>query len=318
VPVSDGVIDAALTQGRALAVANVRDDARFSKRDSVLLYGVHQVLCVPIGHQAPFDGVLYLNRTTVSEEPPERLLQVSAAMAQVVLAGILKFRAAAPDTNGLRRLLHRFYSAPVVERRLTDLKTGKLPLSHVAPCQATVLHLGLDTSGGAMAKLPAERAADVVGLFHRLASEVVFNFEGTVDVLTADAVRTLFGAPYAAGDDAARALRAALRFKAEWAKAMNQRPVRERLAVCAGLATGPLRAGLVGTDASLTSVAFGEPVQRALGVLHLAEAGQVLVAGEDSAGLGGTFGIAPVGERVLPGGREKVPLFEVLGELRPA
>src|SRR3954468_4569289 len=48
VPVSDAVISAALSKGAALAVQDVRGDVRFNARESVLLYGVDQVLCIPI------------------------------------------------------------------------------------------------------------------------------------------------------------------------------------------------------------------------------------------------------------------------------
>ncbi|MGQ0504128.1 MAG: FHA domain-containing protein, partial [Myxococcaceae bacterium] len=51
VPVSDAIIDAALSQGAALAVRDVQADSRFSGRESVLLYHAAQVLCVPIGEK---------------------------------------------------------------------------------------------------------------------------------------------------------------------------------------------------------------------------------------------------------------------------
>ena len=83
VPVSDAVVDAALAQQQAIAVADVRDDGRFSSRDSVVLYGIDQVLCVPIG-QAPSAGVLYLNRSGDSGEPLAALLDICVAIAQLL------------------------------------------------------------------------------------------------------------------------------------------------------------------------------------------------------------------------------------------
>ncbi len=65
---SDAILEAALAKGQAIAVANVLDDSRFADRDSVVLYGIDQVLCIPIGTQAPFAGVLYLNRARADAE----------------------------------------------------------------------------------------------------------------------------------------------------------------------------------------------------------------------------------------------------------
>ena len=56
VPVSDAIVDEALRQGRALAVGDVRDDRRFAGRESVIMYGVDRVLCIPIGTRAALRG----------------------------------------------------------------------------------------------------------------------------------------------------------------------------------------------------------------------------------------------------------------------
>ncbi len=122
VPVSDAVVDAALSQGAALAVADVHDDSRFAERESVVLYGVDQVLCVPMGTTAPFTGVLYLNRNGPSKEPVEQLLDLCTAVAQLVQSGVQRFeerpgarRPPAPRARALPR-------PDIVERRVAELK----------------------------------------------------------------------------------------------------------------------------------------------------------------------------------------------------
>jgi adenylate cyclase len=83
VPVSDAIVEAAL-EGQAIAVADVRDDRRFRERESVVIYNVDSVLCIPIGTEAPFLGVLYLNRDAENKEELEQLLDVCTAVTQLM------------------------------------------------------------------------------------------------------------------------------------------------------------------------------------------------------------------------------------------
>ncbi|HEY0095995.1 MAG TPA: FHA domain-containing protein, partial [Archangium sp.] len=89
VPVSDGIIEQALGLGRALLVGDVRDDRRFAGRESVILYGVDRVLCIPIGLEPPFSGVLYVNTSAKNETELEVMLDTCTAVAHLVATGVL-------------------------------------------------------------------------------------------------------------------------------------------------------------------------------------------------------------------------------------
>ncbi len=314
VPVSDAIVDAALEKGAALAVADVRDDSRFAERESVVLYGVDQVLCVPIGTSAPYTGVLYLNRSGTSTEPVEALLDLCTAVAQLIQSGVQRFEERRVPDDHLRRALERYHGPDIVERRVAEVKGkgGKLTLLE----EKTVTVLFADIAGfSAMAqKLPPDRVTEVLNEFYRLCTTLTFSFEGTVDKFMGDGVMALYGAPYAKGDDAIRAVRAAISLKSEWEKAMAKRPPRERCQLKVGLNTGKVLAGTIGSEARLDYTAIGEPVSIAAWLCASAAAGQVLVTGKTLAAIGARFDVNPLGERPLVGSKVRTAVFEVIEE----
>ncbi|MBK7857459.1 MAG: FHA domain-containing protein [Archangiaceae bacterium] len=316
VPVSDAIIDAAMEKGQAIAVANVRDDSRFAERESVVLYGVDQVLCIPIGAEAPFNGVLYLNRVGVSEEPVEDLLDLCNAVAQLIDAGMQRWSkdAGAPQTERLKLALERFHAPAIVERRVAELKSKGGRPTLLEEKTVTVLFADLAGFTALSQRLDPQKTLELLNEFYERATRILFSFEGTVDKFMGDSVMALFGAPYSKGDDALRAVRAALGLKAEWAKFVARRPVKERCEVKVGLNTGKVLAGTVGGDLRLDYTAIGEPVNVASWLCQSASPQQVLITGKTLAAIGARFDVTPLGERVLQGTKSRIAVFEVLEE----
>lgn len=316
VPVSDAIVESVLGQGKALAVADVRDDARFSERESVVLYGVDQVLCVPIGKAAPFSGVLYLNRDGVGKEPPEPLLDVCTAVAQLIHSGVQKFegKASGPGDVRLRGALERFHPPELAERRLKELAGKGGPLTFLEERTVTVLFADLAGFTALAAKLPTEKTAGLLDELYQKATTTLFSFEGTVDKFLGDGVMAIFGAPYGKGDDALRAVRAAVSLRGEWTKAMAKRPPRERCELKVGITTGKALVGTVGNDIRIDHAAVGEPVNQAAALCAAAAPGQVVITGKTLAAIGARFDVTPLGERALGKSKAKVSTFEVLEE----
>jgi class 3 adenylate cyclase len=316
VPVSDAIVDSALEKGQAIAVANVRDDRRFAERESVVLYGIDQVLCIPIGGEPPFDGVLYLNRAGVSEEPVEDLLDLCNAVAQLIDAGIERWShdSTGPQAERLKLALERFHAPAIVERRVAELKRKGGKPTLLEEKTVTVLFADLAGFTALSQKLDPLKTLELLNEFYERATRILFSFEGTVDKFMGDSVMALFGAPYSRGDDALRAVRAALALKSEWAKFMAKRPPRERCEVKVGVNTGKVLAGTVGGDLRLDYTAIGEPVNLASWLCHSASPQQVLITGKTLAAIGARFDVTPLGERTLQGSKSRTAVFEVLEE----
>ena len=312
VPVSDAIIETALNRGQAIAVADVRDDSRFASRESVVLYGVDQVICVPLGNEAPFLGVLYVNRSSRDGEPIEAMLDVCAAVAHLMVQALQKFRDGSTHEARLRHLLERHHSHPVVEKTLPEVvKTAGRGLQEQ---MTTVVSLKLEGLVALQKTAPLAVVSAVVAEFQKLATKAFFSFDGALIRVEADAVLAVFGTPIIRADDAVRALRASLAFRAEWASIMSHRPVNERLLVHGGIHSGKVMLGHLGSESRLDFFVAGENVEIATALTQACQSEQLLISGKTLAMVGARFECTPMGERVLPGLKLKLPVFELLEE----
>jgi adenylate cyclase len=320
VPVSDAIIEEALRQGRALLVGDVRDDRRFASRESVILYGVGRVLCIPLGVEPRFTGVLYVNTSARNDTELEVMLDACTAVAHLVTVGVQKFSAppapapAAPAAPALRHHLERFHAPDVAERRLAELQKKGSAARGLEERPVSVLNVELAGFGAMSARLGAERTAALLNDFHVRLGGLVYSFEGTLEGFFGDSLRALFGALEPKPDDAVRAVRAALALRADWERHVARLPVEERIGLRLGINTGKAMVGLVGPDTRPCFCAVGESVTVASRLAGTASPGQLLITGKTLAVIGARFDVMPLGERVLPPSRDKVAAFEVLDE----
>ena len=315
VPVSDGVVEEALKQGRALLVGDVRDDRRFANRESVILYGVDRVLCIPIGLEAPFAGVLYVNTSAKNDTELEVMLDACTAVAHLIATGVQKFSATTTPAQGLRHHLERFHAPDVAERRAAELQRagGKLP-GKMEERNLTILHAELVGFGALCGRIGAERATGLLNAFHSHLGGLIFSYEGTVEAFVGETLRALFGAPYAKNDDAVRAVRAALALRSDWERYMATCPMDERCELRIGINTGRALVGLVGPETRPTYAAIGDGVHVASWLAGTGMPGQVLITGKTLAVIGARFDVMPLGERLIRPPRDKVAAFEVVDE----
>ncbi len=263
VPVSDAIVEEALRQGRALAVGDVRDDRRFAGRESVLLYGVDRVLCIPIGREAPFSGVLYVNTPAEGETTLEVLLDACSAVAHLLSSGLQRFSGKEPagsTSTGLRRTLERFHPPEIAERRATEAQRSGGRLPGLEERLVTVLYVELMGFAALCSKLGPVRASAVLSDFHGKMGGLLFSFEGSVEAFLGDSVRALFGVPYSKVDDAVRAVRAGLALRADWQRAMTRRPADERCELRIGIHTTKALVGMIGAEPRLDLAVVGEGV----------------------------------------------------------
>lgn len=313
VPVSDAIIHEALTKGAALVVADVREDRRFASRESVLMYGIDQVLCIPIGQSEPFAGVLYLNKKAEDQSLLEQLLDLCTAVAHLIGTGVEKFGTSdkGQEQERLRRALERFHAPDIVEKRVAESLKPGAAVTRLEEKGVTLLFADL-VGVPALAKGQVDALVEVLNEFHRRVTGVVFSFEGTLDTVTGDSVMAVFGAPYPRGDDALRAVRAALMLKAEWEKVMQKRQPTQRCSLRIGLTTGKVLSGIVGSEGRLEHATLGEPVDVVAWLCSSGQPGQILITGKTLAAIGARFDVTPLGERTL--GPNRMAVFEVLEE----
>ncbi len=315
VPVSDSVIAESIRARSVLCVADVGRDSRFSGKESVVLYGVTQVISVPLFRGDDLVGALYVTRdgNAIGSDLP-RLVEALTAIGHLSASGIeqQRLRERAAEEARVRKVLERFHAPDIVDRVVKDFSESGGP--RMEEKYATVLFADISGFTPLTERLPAERIVHLLNEFYRRTTTVIFSFGGTVDKFIGDAVMAIFGAPYPRGDDPARAVRAAMAMRFEFNRMMAERPVDEQCNLSIGVNTGRMLVGTVGGEGRLEYTALGDAVNVASRVQSTAQGGQILITGATLEALGGRFVVHPLGEQKLKGRRESVAVYAVEDE----
>jgi adenylate cyclase len=151
-------------------------------------------------------------------------------------------------------------------------------------------------------QLSPTEVAQRLNRFYSLASNSIFDYDGTLDKLVGDQVMAFFGAPLHAKDHPKRAVQAALRI----VRGMTHQDGDERLRVGAGVATGEAFVGNVGEGAVTDYTVLGDTVNVAARLQAAAASGEILVSQETYAYVEADFPNAPCRELELKGKSEPV------------
>src|SRR5688500_2300196 len=148
-----------------------------------------------------------------------------------------------------------------------------------------------------------------------LMSRAVFRYEGTIAQLQGDALVAFFGAPVAHEDDPERAVRAALDMVAETDEFARQLKAAHDIdfRIRAGINTGPVIVGNVGSDLRFEYTALGDAVNVAARVQTSAEPGTVVVSANTQRFVTDAFDFAHLGQVELKRKAEPVQLHRAVG-----
>lgn len=312
VPVSEAIIDAALSQGRALVVADVKDDERFAGRESVMRYDAEQVICVPIGSTAPYSALLYLNRPSASKEPVEALLDICTAIGQLLATAIERFTGEREQEDRMRRSLERFHPSSTVERRLAELKGVT---SHLSERTVAVLVCEVPDLEQVKTRLGAQLAS-VLSELSRIGQRLVFSFGGSLHHLHGAQLRAVFEAPTHTAersDFAVRAVRCAMAIRIEWERALSKHG-GDAWGVKAGIDSGHAMVGTLSAESRIDFCVLGAPAVIAPLVCAHANPSQLLITRDVLASMSARFDATPMGERTFVGSKHRTALFEVIQE----
>ena len=148
-----------------------------------------------------------------------------------------------------------------------------------------------------------------------LMSRAVFRYEGTIAQLQGDAMLAFFGAPVAHEDDPERAIFAALDMLDATAEFASQLKATHGIdfRIRAGINSGPVMVGNVGSDLRYEYTALGDAVNVAARMQTAAQPGTVLVTEMTRRLTGDTFELEDLGEIDVKGKAEPIHVYRVLG-----
>ena len=148
-----------------------------------------------------------------------------------------------------------------------------------------------------------------------LMSRAVFTYEGTIAQLQGDALLAFFGAPVAHEDDPERAILAALDMLESVAEFARQLKATQGIdfSIRAGVNSGPVMVGNVGSDLRYEYTALGDAVNVAARMQTAAQPGTILITEMTRRLTGDAFELDDLGDIEVRGKSEPVHAYRVIG-----
>ncbi len=176
----------------------------------------------------------------------------------------------------------------------------------------TILFTDIVGSTSIASTLDPEDWREIVAGAHQRVSDAIYRYEGTIAQLLGDGVLAFFGAPIAHEDDPVRAVHAALEIQesiTEYSQEIVE--LTSGIQVRAGINTGNVVIGDIGTDMHVEYLAFGDAVNVASRLEGVAEPGTVVISEGTHKLISHNFETEFLGNFQLKGKSETLPAFRV-------
>lgn len=327
IPISRTILKMVAEQQVALLTSNALEDARLLGGKSIAIHGIRSAMCVPLWNRTRVIGAVQVDSPIHIGRFTEEDLDLLTALANFAAVAIERAQLAekVEQERRIRGKLERYHSPAVIDEIVRGAGTGAA--AEVAEVEAMrssdISILFADICGFTTiseTKAP-EEISEFLSHFFSCAVEAIFTHGGTLDKFIGDAVMAFFGAPIPQEDHAVRAVRAGLTMKAlvgQW----NDERIRQGLPtvqIRVGINSGAAVVGNVGTEKRVDYTVLGSAVNIASRLESgVAKPGDVVISQMTYERVGDQFKTRSMGEFLLKGMQQKLPVYAVLDDPIPA
>src|SRR5688500_14513581 len=202
----------------------------------------------------------------------------------------------APTDSERQTRIARAAPAPLVEKMRTAKLTGERK-------PVTALFADVVGSTTLAEHMDPEDWTQIINEAFELMSTAVFRYEGTIAQLQGDAMLAFFGAPIAHEDDPERAILAALDMIAATDEFAAQLKATQGIdfRIRAGINSGPVMVGNVGSDLRFEYTALGDAMNVAARMQTAAQPGTIIITEMTRRLTGDTFDLDDLGDIEVKG-----------------
>lgn len=311
IPVSRTIVQETVGRGKTVYTRDATADPRFRSKKSIAMLSLKSVVCIPLLGEGELLGVLYLTRSAPFKKREIDIIGIIGHLAAMSMQRA-HLREEVSRMKGLHDALSHFLSREVIESVVADIIEGRRPAIFMEETWATVLFIDICGFTSLSEQVPPRVITDILNSYYELAAAAIFERGGTLNSFIGDGVFAIFGAPISKGEDAQHAVDATLQIIREFDSFMEKYPADQRRRLRAGLNTGTVIAGTVGSERLMDYTVLGDVVNVASRIEGLAGQGEVLVSEATARELKGLVKLEKVGDRSLKGRRQAVGINRVL------
>ena len=298
----------------ALLTSNAMDDARFSPTESLVNQKIRSAMCVPLWQKEKIIGTIQLDSTRLgnqfTQEDLELLKAIGCQMSMILEQANLNKKIR--EEEKLRSRLERYHSPQVIDMILKSAEGSADDLLEAKNVSVTILFTDIVGFTRLSERLNPLDVNMLLNQYFSRMTDVIFEYEGTLDKYVGDRMMAVFGAPLEKDDDAERAIRAALKMRKELAVMMENESPDKRFDVRLGMNTGHVVAGNIGSPKRMDYTVIGDSVNIASRLESSAEPNQILIGEETYRQVKGKFKTNKVGAKTFRGKTESIMVYEVL------
>jgi len=290
----------------------------FAGAQSIAAAKIRSFMCAPLWNQTRVVGVVHLDSSSLSQFTPVEL-DLLSAVSNYAAVGIEQARLnrRIQEEQRAKSKLERYHSAAVIKRILSttgDSSSASVTLD-VQELECSILFADVVGFTSMAEHMEPRQVALVLNDFFSRMTDIIFEYEGTLDKYIGDEIMAIFGAPIPYGDHAVRAIRAALAMRRAQEEANKVRVPEARLNFRAGVNSGHVVAGDIGSIKRMEYTVLGNAVNVASRLVKATpDSGKIIVGQPTYLLVKDHFKIAALGSVALKGLREKMPIYEVLDE----
>jgi adenylate cyclase len=298
----------------ALLTSNAMADSRLDGSKSVIMQQIRSAICVPLWRKERIIGVIQLDSLRLdnqfSEDDLELLKAIGSQVALVIEQAALNQRIR--EEERMRNRLERFHSPQVIEMILKGGPEAKDDVMEPKELTATILFTDIVGFTRLSETMPPREINVLLNRHFSRLTDIVFEYDGTLDKYVGDGLMAVFGAPMEKEDDAERATYAALEIMRQFSTMMQATSREKRFEMRIGINTGRVVAGNMGSPKRMEYTVIGDPVNIAARLESIAAPNQILIGHETYKRVKGKFEIRTVGARKVRGKTEEVMVYEVI------
>ncbi len=308
------IINKVIQDKVALLTSNAMADPRFESAESLVGQNIRSAMCVPLWRKDKIIGVIQLdsirpdNRYT--GEDLELLKTIGCQMAMILEQASLNERIRREER--MRDRLERFHSPQVIDMIIKSGLESQDDLMDTKDLEATILFTDIIGFTHLTEDMQPREINMLLNQFFSRMTDIVFEYDGTLDKYIGDSLMAIFGAPLEKKDDAERAVSAALKMRRELLAMIENTSEGVKFSIRIGINTGHVVAGNIGSPRRMEYTVIGTPVNIASRLESLAQPNQIIIGEETYRRVQGKFKIRKIGPRDVKGRSEPVMAYEVL------
>lgn len=278
--ISDSILREVQKTCSSLFIADVSSDERFSGSESILVQGLHSILCAPIIYGDNFYGVIHLDSQKSAMVFTRKDLQLITSLSSHVATVVANTRLLrsveqeAKDKAQLERLL-----PPSVIQKIAKGEI-KLEKKGGENKEATILFADIRGFTHMSHKAPATDVVEMLNEYFELIVNIVFQYGGTVDKFIGDEVMVLFDAITDVEFPEDRAVRCAFHMHGALKLFNKERKQQGKKAIEIGIGinTGEVVVGVIGSNQAMQYTCIGDAVNIASRLTGVAGANQTIIS----------------------------------------